>query len=247
MQEGIDLNEQKWLIDRSSRITSSNIVKLFMKGTKKAAFGKVAIAYIDDIIFQIRRGDLVDQVDAWQMNFGKENEPLAIEWLKDNCGMDEIIHAISEDGVITFKKALGECFGDSPDYFVKNSDGVIYAVGEIKCPANKKKACNAIDKWTREGCVNEYRHQFVGHFIGSPEVNELHYTVYNAHANKITGKYYNEGVTFIYTRKEFEGLIDQAEYRIPRVYEFIKLCLEGHQEVEEINDWWKFKEYETVD
>lgn len=248
MQEGVDLNEQKWMIDRSSRITASNIAKIFMKGKGKAnVFGKTAISYIGDLLFQIRRNDLIDPVDVYQMNFGKENEPLAIDWLQENSGMDEVIHAVNEAGEVTFKKALGDSFGDSPDYFVKNSDGVIYAVGEIKCPANKRKACDAIDEWTRESCVNEYRHQFAGHFIGSPEVKELHYTVYNAHKNAITGEYYNEGVTFIYTRKEFQGLIDQAEYRIPRVHEFIKLCLAGHQKKEDINAWWAFKEYETVD
>jgi hypothetical protein len=237
-----DERELEWLIDRSTRITSSNIHKLKMKG-RGVRFGKVAIGYIAELVFQIKRGDLIDSKDAWQLRFGKDNEPLAIRWLRARCGMDSIKSGTNDGDKILFRKELGEAFGDSTDYDVHNFEGIHYAIGEIKIPANKVKACDAIDNWTRESCVGEYCDQFSGHFIAAPWISELHYTVYNAHRNKLTGKYYDEGVTFIYTRDEFQGLIDENKYLIPRVHEFVLLCVKRLYVPEDINKWWAEKEY----
>lgn len=241
-EEEINERELKWLIDRSSRITSSNIHKLHMKG-KGVRFGKVAIGYIKQLVFQIRRNDLVDETDAWQLRFGKENEPLAVRWLRARCGMDTIKSGTDDGSDIMFRKALGDSFGDSIDYDIYDSNGFHYAAGEIKCPANKEKACNAIDEWTRESCLKEYRDQISGHFIAAPLVNEIHLTIYNAHKNKLTGRYYDEGVTFIYPRKEFQGRNEENEYLIPRIHEFILLCVDKKYVPEDINKWWAEKGY----
>ena len=229
--------EIEWKIKRSSRITASGISKLMMGGRSKAeVFGKTAIEYLDDIIFQIREQDLVDEVDAWQMKFGKDNEILAIDWIRRNF-MEEIKHGAMDFGGILFM-CVGDHFGDSPDGLVYNDDELI-AWLEVKCPANKKKACNlTLPTVTLSDVIDEYKWQFVGHFIGNPNVDQGWYVIYNAHINELTGKAYDRGVRLIVERKDLQSDIDFAEAKIEKAYEFIKLCLKGEWKVEQINEWW---------
>ena len=84
--------ELAWKIKRSKRITSSCISKL-NKGGKGAdkIFGLTAIAYINQIITQIKESDLMDETERgviWQMQFGRDHEEEAIHWIRENF-MDE--------------------------------------------------------------------------------------------------------------------------------------------------------------
>ena len=132
--------ELAWKIKRSSRITASGIAKLMTGGRGKSEeFGKTAMDYIDDIIFQIRENDLVGETDVWQMQFGKDHEEDAIHWLRENF-MEEIKHGSTDFGSVLFME-VGDYFGSSPDAIAYSNDEPIAWV-ECKCPANKKKACN---------------------------------------------------------------------------------------------------------
>ena len=231
--------ELAWKIKRSKRITSSNIKKLNTGGTKGNVFGETAKTYINQIITQIKEGDLMDETERgeiWQMQFGKENEPLAINWWRENF-MEEIKSGADDFGDILFL-CPNEFFGDSPDALIYDNDELL-GWGEVKCPANKTKACNLTDGTkTKADVIDEYRDQFVGHFLGLPSADVGYYIIYNAHINALTGKPYDRGVRFIITREELSTEIDATEAKIEKVYEFIKLCVAGLQKVENINVWW---------
>lgn len=233
--------ELAWLKKRSTRITSSGLAKLNQGGRGKSEiFGKVAIDYIDDIVFQIREGDLIDEVNAWQMDFGKDNEPLAINWLRENF-MEEIKSGLTDFGDEILFMCPSESFGDSSDALAYQNDEVIAWV-EIKCPANKKKACNlTLPTVTLADVVDEYRDQFIGHFIGNPECDKGWYVIYNAHVNTLTGKPYNRGVRFILNRADFEPSITLMEEKIEKVYRFILECVAGKYKPEQVNDWWNLQ------
>jgi hypothetical protein len=230
--------ELAWKKRRSTKITSSGLAKLNQGGRgKNEIFGKVAIDYIDDIVFQIREGDLVDHVDSWQMQFGRDNEPLAFEWLRDNF-MEEYKCGATDFGDEILFICPSIAFGDSPDGIAYVNDEP-WAWVEIKCCANKKKACNLTrPEVTLADVVEEYRDQFIGHFIANRELDYGLYVIYNGATNELTGKPYNRGRRFILHRKDFEPSITQTERKIEKIYEFILLCVKGEYKPEDINAWW---------
>lgn len=231
--------ELAWLKRRSTKITASGLQKLNTPGTKGRLFGDTAIGYIEDIVMQIQEGDLIesqDKASVWQMQFGKDNEPLAVEWIRDNF-MEEFRSGTTDFGDVLFM-CIGEHFGDSPDGLIYNDDELV-AWGEIKCPANKKKAIKLTKpSVTLADVVDEYRWQFIGHFIGNPNVDIGWYVIFNAHVNELTGKPYNRGRRFILHRKDFEPSISLTEAKIEKVYQFILLCVKGEYKPEQINEWW---------
>jgi len=232
--------ELVWKKKRSTRITSSCISKLNAGGRGAAnVFGKTAMSYISMIVTQIKEGDLMEETDRgtiWQMQFGTDNEPLAINWMRENF-MEEVKSGTTDFGDILFM-CPNEYFGDSPDGLVYNNDELL-GWAEIKCPANKMKACTLTDGTQKlEDVIDEYKDQFIGHFIGNPECDFGYYVIYNAHVNALTGEPYDRGVRFVLDRKDYATEIEATEAKIERVYAFIKLCVAGLQKVENINAWW---------
>jgi hypothetical protein len=232
--------ELAWKIKRSKNITSSCIKKLSTGGRKKGEeFGLTSISYINEIVTQIIENDIMDnneRGEIWQMQFGKDNEPLAINWWRENF-MEEIKCGSTDFDEILFLSPF-EGFSDSPDGLVYESDETVNWC-EIKCPANKTKACNLTDgSATLADVVDEYRDQFIGHFLGLPNSELGYYVIFNAHVNELTGKPYNRGVRFILKREDFEPSITQTERKIEKVYEFIKLCVAGKYKPEDVNEWW---------
>jgi len=231
--------ELKWKIERSTRITASPLKKLDTPGRGKGElFGKVAVEYIDDIVFQIREGDLLPEVDAKQFDWGHENEVYAMEWLRNNV-METVKSATEDFGDQILFMKIGDHFGDSPDGLVyKTGEDEPFAWLEIKNPYNKKKACNlTLPSVTEADVVNEYRHQFIGHFIGNPNVDIGWYLIYNAHT-KLDGTLYNRGRLFTFRREDFEPSISLMEKKTERVYEFILLCVAEKFKPSDINSWW---------
>jgi|AntDeeMinimDraft_5_1070356.scaffolds.fasta_scaffold05986_5 hypothetical protein len=229
--------ELKWKIERSSRITASGLAKLNTGGRGKTEiFGKTAIDYIDDIVFQIREKDLIDDIDGRALDWGKDNEVYAIEWLRENV-METVKWASEDFGSDILFMKIDEHFGDSPDGLIYDGDEVI-AWLEVKCPYNKKKACNlTLPTVTAADVVDEYRLQLIGHFIGNPNVDKGWYVIYNAHSN-LEGVAYNRGRIFVFDRKDFEPSISLMEAKIEKVYRFILLCVAGEFKPEDINSWW---------
>jgi hypothetical protein len=238
-QPTIQDKELKWKIERSTRITASALKKLNTPGRGKGIlFGKVAVDYVDDIVFQIREGDLIDEVEAKAFDWGHDNEVYAVEWLRNN--VMQVVKSATEDfgDEILFMK-IGDHFGDSVDGLVyETEDSDPFAWLEIKNPINKKKACNlTLESVTAADVVNEYSDQFIGHFIGNPNVDVGWYLIYNAHT-KLDGTLYDRGRLFIFKREDFEPSISLMEKKIERVYKFILLCVEGKFKPSDINAWW---------
>jgi hypothetical protein len=248
-----------WLKKRAHRCTASETKKSFGKGAKKTCkktgvdltpqFGAGAITYINTKAVFIRHNDMPEQVSGvYSLEFGKYHEPEMIEWISENCGMDTVRSGIKDDGSVSFQEYAGEAGGDSTDYFVDDSNGVEYAVGEGKCPSCKEKALMLTDPKisTKESVRAEYEYQLATHLAAHPNCTEVHYTIYNAHINLFTGLPYNNGLTFKYKREEFQELIDQILYRIPRVHEFILLVANYEYEAKDINKWWEENNYDKI-
>ena len=245
MQEGLSEREIKWFTERASRFTSSSVLKLFAKGKGKVKFGKTAIDYIDDIVYQIESGNLIDEIKAYALQWGNDNEPNAISWLQDNyAGMYEVKSCTYDFDEIVFRKALGDAFGDSLDGLVYDGDKEIAWV-EIKCPVNSKKAWQLTNKpYTKADVVDEYKYQLACHFIGSPHLDKGWYVVYDGHEDK-DGVSRDKAKVWEFERHEFTGLIKEIEARIEMCYKFVLLCVKGIYKPEEINEWWDVQEFKA--
>ena len=151
--------------------------------------------------------------------------------------MYDVKSAINDFGDDILFIKIGDHFGDSPDGLAYINDDP-FAVIEIKCPSNKKKAANqTLEKTLASDVVNERRHQIIGHFIGNPNIDEVWLIIYNAHIRS-NGIPYNRGRIFVFNRKDFEPSISLMEAKIEKVYRFILLCVEGKFKPEDINSWW---------
>ena len=112
---------------------------------------------------------------------GKELYDLADNKLRSQL-MNEIKSCTTDFKDIVFNEPF-EGFGDSPDFYVYGFDGKVIALGEIKCPMSQGKIeslqfGNTIDE------KDEYYWQFLGHFLGRPDVDKLYYVIYDGYTNE---------------------------------------------------------------
>lgn len=170
--------EEKWKKERIGKITSSQFPKLMKKGRGAGEiWGSVAKTELYAVRYEMRTG--VEPPEQFNKYFdhGKENETLAIEWMRQNF-IQDIKHCTDDFDEIVFRCPI-EGVGDSPDALMYNAKGEEEVVVEIKCitkiaKIEEGRECKEIhDK-------HEYYWQFLGHFIGSPHIDKLLYLEYDA-------------------------------------------------------------------
>ncbi|MHC8418198.1 hypothetical protein SD317_22960, partial [Bacteroides hominis] len=66
-----------------------------------------------------------------------------------------------------------EGFGDSPDAYVYGFNGKVSALVEIKCPMSQGKI-ESLQLLQEINDKDEYYWQFLGHFLGRPDVDTLY-------------------------------------------------------------------------
>lgn len=220
----MDARERNWHERRLGKITSSCLSDLMTKGTKGSMWGKTAISYLYEKLYERRTGRPIRNSSNRNFEFGHTNEPLAIEWLRENLPYT-IKHCSSDEDFpngVVFCDDVIEGFGDSPDFYASDSVGGadnFHIVGEAKCLASQGKF-EMISRSTRADVVDEYCEQFVGHFIGNPQCDKLLYICYDGNdendefdeASDLMAS--DRAVVFIYDRSEFEGRIAEVMERI---------------------------------
>lgn len=172
--------EIEWKEKRQGKITASTLPDL-MKAGKGCPFGKTALDALYVVRYERRTGAMRENGSAKAFDWGHDNEPLAVEWVRTQL-MNEIKSCTTDFDDIVFNEPF-EGFGDSPDFYVYGFDGKIIALGEIKCPMSQGK----IESLQFENTIdekNEYYYQFLGHFIGRPDVDKLYYVIYDGYTNE---------------------------------------------------------------
>ena len=176
--------ELRWRKARVGCITSSGLAGLMKSGRgKDNSWGDTAISYMYEKRYERVRSKSVRNEDNKNFRWGHEQEPMALAWLRENTMWN--VKGCTDDFVdIVFIRPFPDvAFGDSPDFYAYDEDGVLFAVGEIKCLASQEK----FDKYTlctREELIGEYRDQFVGHLLAHPEVDRLLYVIYDGKAEE---------------------------------------------------------------
>jgi hypothetical protein len=172
--------EIEWKEKRRGKITASTLPDL-MKAGKGCPFGKAALDAMYLVRYERRTGMMRENGSNRAFDWGHENEPLAVEWVRSQL-MNEIKSCTTDFKDIVFNEPF-EGFGDSPDFYVYGFDGKVIALGEIKCPMSQGKIeslqfGNTIDE------KDEYYWQFLGHFLGRPDVDKLYYVIYDGYTNE---------------------------------------------------------------
>lgn len=171
--------EFEWLEKRRGLITSSVLPDLMKEG-RGVPFGKAALDVMFAIRYERRTGITRENGSNKAFDWGHANEPLAIEWMRTQLLYD-IKSCTTDFEDIVFNQPF-EGFGDSPDAYLYHSSGELVALGEIKCPMAQGKIeslqlLKGIDE------KEEYYWQFLGHFLGRPDVDVLYYVIYDGYTN----------------------------------------------------------------
>lgn len=171
--------EFEWKEKRRGKITASILPDL-MKSGKGCLFGKASLDAMYAARYERRTGITRANGNNKAFDWGHENEPLAVEWVRSQL-MNEVKSCSTDFGQIIFNEPF-EGFGDSPDFYVYAADGSVIALGEIKCPMSQGKieSLQLADSITDK---DEYYYQFLGHFIGRPDVDKLYYVIYDGYTN----------------------------------------------------------------
>lgn len=215
------MNEREliWRKERVGCITSSALPKLCKTGrTKGQDWGDTAIKYMYEKRYERINHKPIRNEDNANFRWGREQEPYAIAWLRENT-MWEILHCSEDlDKIVFIKPFKGVGFGDSPDFYVMEENGKIQAVGEIKCLVSQSKfeEASLSSKWE---LIEEYKEQLAGHFIAHPNVNRLIYFLYDGKAEEDDMDELDEldpkrGLIIEYTRDELSDIISFVESKI---------------------------------
>lgn len=229
-----------WMQRRAGHFTASGMKKLMTRGTKGRKYGDTAIGYLYQIAYEIRTGRPIRGVRCANFDFGHENEPRAIEWLRNNTSLT-IRHCEADYPEITFKEHPELMFiGDSPDFYAVNDNEEIEALGEIKCLASQAKFEEALES-TKADVVDEYKEQLATHFLCHPGIDKLYYIIYDGSADDDEfdpGDFNAEdrGVIFTFYRSEFEDLIQDIKERCCEAWDYLKLSRRHSLRIRDINN-----------
>lgn len=171
--------EYEWKARRHGKITASTLPDL-MKAGKGTPYGKSFFDALYLVRYERRTGITRENGSNKAFDWGHENEPLAVEWVRSQL-MDEVRSCTTDFPDIVFNEPFAG-FGDSPDFYVYGADGTIKALGEIKCPMSQGKI-ESLQFFNEITDKDEYYWQFLGHFVGMPTVDTLYYVVYDGYSN----------------------------------------------------------------
>ena len=224
--------EKQWHQKRCGKVTSSSLAKLLTKGTKGRQWGDTSINYLYEKLYELENNKPIRNESNSNFRWGHEQEPLAIEWLRTNT-MYAIKHCSEDFEEIRFTSGGIEDFGDSLDFL---ADDVI--LGEIKCLVSQAKFAK-YKRCTKADVVDEYAHQFCGHFLGNPKSDRLLYLVYDGQSDEdeldtVDPLDPRRGILFEYSRNEFEGLMESAVDRIRIGMDAVRRSLETGEKIETI-------------
>ena len=129
----------RWLIQRWTKFTSSEIYKLLGGGKKPGEiFGAGAMTYIKQKALEmstlVQERYELNEVEA--LLHGKVYEQPAYEWYINATKDFSMIHMGSENPMfLDYEPLFGEC-GGSPDALRLRDDATVIKGAEIKCPKN---------------------------------------------------------------------------------------------------------------
>jgi len=171
--------EEIWLKKRVGKITASNCPNLMTKG-KGCEFGLTALKEMYTVKYERRTGLSRESFNNSNFDWGHENEPNAIDWLREQM-MNQVLSCSNDFNDIVFQEPFVG-FGDSPDGFIYDFEQNIEGVLEVKCPVDVAKIEQLFESLEITP-KNDYYWQFIAHLIGTPDAKYVMYLVYDGYSN----------------------------------------------------------------
>lgn len=213
--------EARWKEKRKGKFTASVSGDLMKGGRGKGIeWGEAAKAILYGVKYERRTGLMRESKDfVKNFQFGREHEPVAVEWLRKN-GYPNIIHSDDQDDII-FNEPFEGC-GDSPDFEGEN------ITGEIKCNVDQAKFESLLDITVIHD-KSEYYWQLIHHLMANPDAEKLVYCMYDA--------YNDEGHVIEMLRKDHIQNIEKLTERIKDANYAVDQALAGNMKISDINDF----------
>jgi len=256
----MEQKEIDWHIAKAGYFSASRIKNLMSKSGK---FTEGNIDYLYEIQQQRTTKEPEPPIFAKPMQLGIENEPYAIEWVRENTP-HRVLHCDKDFRDKIFEKT-DYGFGASPDAFIvpaetefdKDDSGLLYydshvidnisALLEVKCVVGRKE-CNWYYSPTvpfekkRAGAFGEHREQMAAQLLCYPMVNNIYLLKYRPQIDDnpwdTTDVLAPErGLLFEFTREEFGTYLDEIKERIVFSDNYLKEGLDPDL----INDYYKIK------
>lgn len=121
----------EWIEARLGKVTASRFKDVMAKGRSKAdKWGKTALSYMNEVISEMLTGEM-KEVSGKALEWGTENEPLAIEAYEEEKGV-----LVFPSGLILLHEFA--MIGGSPDGRTKGN------CIEVKCPYNTAIHINTV-------------------------------------------------------------------------------------------------------
>lgn len=207
-----------WRNKRVGAISASRLPDLMTKG-KGVAWGKTAISYLQEIEMERYFKRVIVNTDAPALRFGRENEPYAVEWLRENVSPDIVWYETDFDEK-PFIKVDWANFGATPDTEWVKKQILI----EIKCVYSLLQICNYFSptrpyELKRADALAEHREQIAGQFLAKPDIKEIWILKYNPQRDDIDEDIVSptdvsRGIIFKFTREEMGIYLDEVKEKI---------------------------------
>jgi|LSQX01.1.fsa_nt_gb hypothetical protein len=222
--------EYDWLNEKTGYISASKLNDLTTSGRGGRWWGDTAIAYLYKLQRERKRGIPSPILSAKPLSFGNENEPYAIEWLKENY--DREIRDCSRDfATKIFRKREDVMFGASPDAILGTPDNVSH-IFEIKCVYGEKETnwmfSDTVPYEEKKAAVlKEHRSQLGGLLLAFEECENISLLKYDAQRDDnpfdcIDPMDKSRGVLFEFTRADFGDYLEDVWPRILMADSFLK-------------------------
>jgi hypothetical protein len=233
----MEQKEIDWHIAKAGYFSASRIKNLMSKSGK---FTEGNIDYLYEIQQQRTTKEPEPPIFAKPMQLGIENEPYAIEWVRENTP-HRVLHCDKDFRDKIFEKT-DYGFGASPDAFIvpaetefdKDDSGLLYydshvidnisALLEVKCVVGRKE-CNWYYSPTvplkekRARAFEEHKDQMAAQLLAYPSIKRIYLLKYRPQIDDnpwdTTGVLAPErGLLFTYARSAFGSYINQIKRRV---------------------------------
>lgn len=252
----MDENKQ-WLSERTGYISASRLSDLMTKGrSKDKAWGESAISYLEQLSYERAFGKLYAQnanplsapytgyhTDSAALRFGRENEPYAVEWIRQNLN-SKVRYYETDFERKPFCTVPWAKYGATPDCDAPDANGNPKAIYEIKCTfsdgAVYKYFCpNRSTERKIEDVKKEHLDQILGQFLACPTVEVIFLVKYNPPRDEYDWDLMDvtdpqRGCWFIFERAAYQKELEEMKERII----FADMHLNSGEDIELINQRW---------
>lgn len=232
------MNDEAWKLKRAGMITASRLEDIC---TASGKWTQASVSYLYQLQRERTLGYPVVTSSSKAMDWGNENEPYAIEWLRENYS-PHVRHYDRDFGEKVFL-ATDWGYGCSPDADITDADGRTVELIEIKCPYRSQELYTMFSPTLpyaekKKRVMKEHGTQMAGQLLLFPDVQRITLLKYDAMDDDDPNDTrspldMSRGITFTFRRDEFD--LEEMERRI----RFADAYLRAGKDLEKIQKEWE--------